>query len=197
VTQQRADLTSAWRTFVHDYERWTAREGDGRAVPGSRGPVYLIFENGEAVRRYWIFPANWWQMDDSELWRFGETFPASAVARVTESQTMQAVFIASMLAERRANALMNRAKAAVRRNEELREERRAILEECRAARRAMRETVGAYARDAKDEGHSASETLHALQTSVGRAAFVMQEMADTGRLARDVERWCAVVFRAA
>jgi hypothetical protein len=42
-----------------DCVRWRVTEHDGRGVPGSRGPRYLMFACPEAIRRVWDFPPGW------------------------------------------------------------------------------------------------------------------------------------------
>jgi hypothetical protein len=197
VDENGGKLSTALRTIVRDYQRWTVRERDGRAVPGARGHAYLVFESTDAVRRFWIFPWNWRELNDEQLWRLGEVSSPSATEAVSGVQSLRSVFIASMLAERRATSLLARAEAALRRNRELMVERKALFEQCRATRRAMRESVSAYAKGRRESGQSAAETLRALQEPVRSAGFVLQDAARAERLARDVARWCALEFPAA
>jgi hypothetical protein len=166
-------------------------------VPGSRGALYLVFESSEKVRRFWIFPSNWRELDNDALWRFGELFSPAVSEDVMRAQTLQSVFIASLLAEQRASPLVARATEARRASQSLAQELQQRLEECRATRRAMRESVSAYARKAKDSGCSAAEIQSELADSIQRTAFVLQDSARTDRLARDVARWCAHAFKVA
>jgi hypothetical protein len=47
--------------------RWRVTERDTRHDPGARGDSCLVFSSDGAIRRVWIYPANWQAMSDSEL----------------------------------------------------------------------------------------------------------------------------------
>lgn len=57
-----------------DGVRWTAREHDGRDIPGHRSDTCLIFESENSVRRVWTYPPDW------------HTLPAEALERASWSR---------------------------------------------------------------------------------------------------------------
>jgi hypothetical protein len=46
---------------------WSVVEVDARDVPGVHAPNCLIFSRQDCVRRVWEYPANWLDLDDTEL----------------------------------------------------------------------------------------------------------------------------------
>ena len=58
-------------TFVEQvgemYLHWSVVEADARAVPGARSANCLIFSREDCVHRVWEYPANWLDLDDTEL----------------------------------------------------------------------------------------------------------------------------------
>jgi hypothetical protein len=56
------------RELVDDEGRaWTVRErvDDLRTHPGRRS---LVFEAHHAIRRLWVYPSDWHELSDEELW---------------------------------------------------------------------------------------------------------------------------------
>lgn len=46
---------------------WQIAELDARDVPGALGPHCLIFDSQAICRRYWSYPADWFELSDVRL----------------------------------------------------------------------------------------------------------------------------------
>jgi hypothetical protein len=55
------------RTVQRGSARWTLREVDAQRVPGARAPRCLICESADVIRRLWIYPSDWSDLDDQSL----------------------------------------------------------------------------------------------------------------------------------
>ena len=181
------------RSFVVAGELWSVSERDAERVPGARAPTCLVFESQGAVRRAWSFPANWRDMDDSALWRLSE-LTASTSARM---DALQRAFITSIIAQNTAGAVIAALRGALEENRALREQRKSIIQLCRAARQESHDIVAEYARQERAAGKSATDVLKNLDATLRKTAFVMNDPQRTARLASDVARWCDEGFQAA
>src|SRR4051794_35182356 len=92
---------------------WDVREADARDVPGARGPRCLIFESPEVVRRVWVFPANWRELDDDALWRYSEQTPLLNAQAEARRRELDSAVQRAMESINAAQALVARMKAAV------------------------------------------------------------------------------------
>ena len=183
----------AQRRFQVAGELWSVSERDTQSVPGARAPKCLVFESQAAVRRAWSYPGNWRDMDDSALWRLSE-LTASKSALI---EGMTRAFISSIVAQRRASDLISTARASLEQNRAMREQRKALIQQCRVARRESHDGVANYARDARAAGKSESDVLDNLDAPLGQAAFVVNDPQRSARLISDVKRWCNEAFNAA
>lgn len=181
------------RTFTVAGDLWSVSERDASGVPGARAPTCLVFESQGTVRRCWSFPPNWRDMDDSALSRLNESTTSSSVL----IEALQTAFITSIVAERTAAALLATVRGVLAENRALRDQRKALLLRCRAARRESHELVATYARLERTAGATAADALKNLAAPVENAAFVVSDPQRTERLVSDVARWCDEEFRAA
>lgn len=56
------------REIVDDFgDPWRIREIDCRGQPGARANWCLIVENSAIVRRIWLYPERWMELDDHAL----------------------------------------------------------------------------------------------------------------------------------
>ena len=181
------------RTLWVDDELWNVSERDATGVPGARAAMCLIFESQAAVRRSWSFPPNWREMEDSALWRLSElTSSKSALI-----EALQTAFITSIIAHRTATRLIARTKGVLVESRALREQRKTIVRQCRAAREETHHCVTSYAREGRAAGKSVADILSSLLAPLKHTEFVVSDPQRSARLASDVARWCDEEFRAA
>lgn len=187
-----------YRVVRHEDALWQVREVDSRMIPGALGDRCLLFESPEVVRRLWLFPANWWELDDDALWQYSERGPQLSARAERRRQELGAAIQSAMECIGTARALMSRTKAAVEANREARSELRGLLQSCREERRAMRATVEAHASRLREDGISAEDASLLFANAIREGAA--QAYADDGSLRqfqRDAGRWCAQVYRVA
>jgi hypothetical protein len=194
----RPSLGPTPREFLHEGVTWTAREVDAELIPGSRGARCLILECQEAVRRLWVYPANWRQLDPELLWQAGERSPrAKALLQSLEPGIMNAIS-GSMATLATSQALLRRTGDALRANDAHRETLRELLQRCRTERDTMREAVESCARQLRGSGVTAPDALlivaNAIRVGNGSASA---NSAAVAQFDRDASRWCADVYRAA
>ena len=189
--------TSDGRVVRHDEDIWYVREIDATQLPGAPRPSSLVFECDAAIRRVWIFPANWRQLDDASLWRLTEVspvVPTDADWRVE----LQSIFMTSVVAEQQAaRAAVELARIVRAENRRLRDRRHQLLEACRTSREMLRTTVRRFAREMREAGMSQPVALGQLTARIEAVAFVFRDDAGIARLKQDVARWCAQEFEAA
>ena len=186
------------RTFSHEGVPWTAREIDAKMVPGSHGARCLILECQEAVRRLWVYPANWRDLDPELLWQAGERSPrAKALLQGLEPGMMTAIS-RSMATLATSRALLQRTGDALRADEAHRETLRELLQRCRSERESMRAAVESCARQLRGSGVTAADALlivaNAIREGNGSSSA---NRAAVAQFDRDARRWCARVYRAA
>lgn len=181
------------RRFLVKGELWSVSERDTRSVPGARAAKCLVFESEAAVRRAWSYPGNWRDMDDSALWRLSELTTSNSALM----EALKRAFIASIVAQRTASELIATARDSLEQNRALREECKALIQQCRAAHRESHDNVANYARDERAAGKSETDVLNNLDAPLGQAAFVVNDPQRSARLASDVTRWCNEAFNAA
>lgn len=196
-SEARGAPTSDGRVVRHDEDIWYVREIDATQLPGAPRPSSLVFECDAAIRRVWIFPANWRQLDDASLWRLTEVspvVPTDADWRVE----LQSIFMTSVVAEQQAaRAAVELARIVRAENRRLRDRRHQLLEACRTSREMLRTTVRRFAREMREAGMSQPVALGQLTARIEAVAFVFRDDAGIARLKQDVARWCAQEFQAA
>lgn len=198
VRDTRPASGSAPRQFLHEGVTWTARELEAEAVPGSRGARCLIFECEDAVRRLWVYPANWRQLDAELLWQAGERSPrARALLQELDSSMTNAIShsMATLAASR---ALLQRTGEALHANEAHRETLRELLQRCRTERDSMRTAVESCARQLHVSGVTAPDALLIIANAIreGNGSSNVNSAA-VAQCDRDASRWCARVYLAA
>ena len=177
---------------------WHVRELDTRKIPGALGDRCLVFESPEVIRRVWLFPANWWELDDGALWQYGERRPLLNAETEKRRHELDAAIQRAMESIDAARALASRMKAAAEANREARVELRGLLQSCREERRAMRAIVEAHASRLRQAGMGAEDACALIANAIREGAT--QAYADDGSLKqfqRDAGRWCAQAYRAA
>jgi hypothetical protein len=177
---------------------WAVREVDGRNVPGARGATCLIFESQEIVRRFWIFPANWWTLDNDALGRFCEHMPRlSGQAEISRQELGSAVQRAMQNIDR-ARGLVDRMKVAVEENREGRSTLATLLHNCRSERWAMQAVVASQAATLREAGVSAEDASILFANAVSESATqISADESSREQFQRDTERWCALAYHAA
>ena len=178
--------------------KWVVREVDGRRVPGSKGAAALIFDSREMTRRVWIFPRNWEQLNELELWALSERSSIISTRLDLKIQDLSAALYASLVAIERATELLTRARMASQGNRALRAERRRLAETCRAERHRMRENVEIHAVDARTAGLTAADAFLCVASAVRETVAELNTSDESAvRLESDTSRWCANAYRAA
>lgn len=189
---------TALRSLTHEDALWHVRELDTRKIPGALGDRCLLFESPEVIRRVWLFPANWWELDDDALWQYSERRPRLSAEAEKRRHELDTAVQRAMESIDTARVLASRMKAAAEANREGRAELRCLLQSCREERRAMRATVEAHASRLRQAGISAEDASLLIANAIREGAT--QAYADDGSLKqfqRDAGRWCAQAYRAA
>ena len=186
------------RLVRHDEHTWHVREIDATQLPGAPRPSSLVFECEAAVRRVWVFPANWRQLDDASLWRLTEVSPVVVPTDVDWRVELPSIFMTSVVAEREAaRAAVELSRIVRAENRRLREQRQLLLEACRTSRELLQTTVRRVVREMSDAGMSQPAALSQLIARIEAVAFVLHDGPGIERLREDVTRWCALEFEAA
>jgi len=186
------------RLVRHDEHTWYVREIDASQLPGAPRSSSLVFECEAAVRRVWVFPANWRQLDDASLWRLTQVSPVVVPIDVDWRVELPSIFMTSVVAEQEAaRAAVELSRIVRAENRRLREERQLLLEACRTSRELLQTTVRRFAREMSDAGMSQPATLSQLTARIEAVAFVLHDAPGIERLKEDVARWCALEFEAA
>jgi hypothetical protein len=177
---------------------WDVREVDGRHVPGAQGVTCLIFESPDVVRRFWIFPASWWTLDNEALGRFCEHMSRlSAHAEIGRQELGSAVRRAMQNIDR-ARELLDRMKVAVNENREARSKLVSLLHSCRSERRAMQAVVASHAATLREAGVSEEDASILFANAVSESATqISADKRSLEQFQRDTERWCALAYQAA
>jgi len=197
-SEARRAPASDGRLVRHDEHTWHVREIDATQLPGAPRSSSLVFECDAAVRRVWIFPANWRQLDDSSLWRLAEVSPVVVPADVDWRVELQSIFMTSLVAElEAARAAIELSRIVRAENRRLRDQRQLLLEACRTSRELLQTTVRQVAREMSDAGMSQPAALSELTAHIEAVAFVLHDDPGIERLKQDVARWCAQEFEAA
>ena len=197
-SEARGAPTSDGRVVRHDEDIWSVRELDATQLPGTPRPSSLVFECDAAVRRVWIFPANWRQLDDASLWRLTEVSPVVVPADADWRVELQSIFLTSVVAEREAaGAAVEHWRLVRAENRRLRDQRQRLLEACRTSRELLQTTVRRLAREMNEAGMTEPAALSQLTARIEAVAFVLHDDPGIERLMQDVARWCAQEFEAA
>jgi hypothetical protein len=177
---------------------WNVREVDGRNVPGAWGETCLIFESQEIVRRFWIFPANWWTLDNEALGRFCEHEPRLSAQVEVGRQELGSAVRRAMQNIDRARGLLDRMKVAVMEHREARSKLASLLLTCRSERLAMRAMVASHAATLRDAGVSAEDASILFANAVAESGTqISADNRSLEQFRRDTERWCALAYLAA
>ena len=186
------------RSLTQDYETWIVREADCRKVPGARGSTALIFESAHKVRRVWVFPRNWYELDEESLWALSERAMRLSTRLDRSADTLSSALSASLGVIAEVEQRLARAKAAIADNRARQEERRKLLSRCRAERNRMREMVQAHVRELQRFGISAEDIGLYVASAARETIMQLSTSPDCARrLELDVDRWCAEAYRAA
>jgi hypothetical protein len=177
---------------------WTAREEDGELVPGSEGARCLIVESQEAVRRLWVYPANWQQLDAELLWQTCERSARAKSAMQSLQPDVTGAISRAMANLAASKALLARTGAALKENQQHRQTLCELLQRCRSERQTMRTAVEACAKELRGSGVEAPDALLIVANAVREGEpLTIRDRAQTDQLDRDASRWCTLVYLAA
>lgn len=185
------------RLVRHEDRTWHIREIDATHLPGAPRSSSLVFECDEAVRRVWVFPTNWQQMNDASLWRLAEVSPVRAPGDVDWRAELQSAFMTSVIAKQSARVAVEQSRLARAESRRLREQRQRLLDACRTSRDVLQATVRRLTREMIDAGLSQAAVLRQLTARMETVAFVLGDEPSIARLEHDVARWCTQEFEAA
>lgn len=186
------------RHIEHEESIWSVREVDARTVPGSRGATCLIFESFDAVRRVWIFPPDWRELDDHSLWLIGERGPRLAASLEARKQALTSAIQRSMKNLYTAQLLVGQAKEAITENVEARLKLAELLRSCRAERQAIRHAINLHASQLREGGIDVNDATMLVANAVHEVGAEMSaDVRSISQMLRDANRWCAVVYRVA
>lgn len=177
---------------------WTAREVDGQKVPGSVGARCLVLESPDAVRRLWVYPRNWRDLDPELLWQTGERSPRAKAMMQSLEPEITTTISRAMATLATSRALLARTGEALRANVEQRETLRELLQRCREERAEMRAAVESCAEQLRGSGVGETDALLIVANAVREGEGLLSaEAGSLAQLDRDAHRWCARVFEAA
>jgi hypothetical protein len=186
------------RSFKRDDVTWIVREADGHGVPGAQGAASLVFDSREMMRRQWIFPRNWQQLNEHELWALSERAGRISAKVNGSGRTLSSALFAHLVRMNRAQALHAHAKAALEENFVQRAERSRLLQSCRVERLRMREMVEAHATELRTAGLTAEDASLCVASAVRETVAQLGTNTEaTIQLENDTSRWCANAYRAA
>ena len=186
----------ATRSISHDGEVWTIHETDARHVPGAQGAFCLIFESADVVRRFWLFPANWWELDDEALWRLSHHAGQMSAQTRALGQNVTLDVHAAMDSVTRVQIRIAAVRNAIAENREHRAVLADLLRRCRAERQAMRAAVQLHATRLRAAGVTVEEASILIGNAVRASAGELDD-ASARTLQRDAARWCELVYSAA
>jgi hypothetical protein len=196
-----ADVT---RELTRDETHWRVHEADASQCPGARGERCLIFDGDGVVRRAWAYPADWAELDDDTLWSLMQAAPPKTVdlpppATPSFESTDPPAVAASVAACIHARSLRVVISLILSANRTLRDERAALLQECRRVRHAMRLTIEAYAQTLRTSGVPPERALvlikAAVQQGIGAANATDEPVAE--ELVGDGVSWGIAAYYAA
>jgi hypothetical protein len=191
-------VRAPWRSFKRDDVTWVVREAEADRVPGAQGATSLVFDSQQAIRRAWLFPRNWYQLDASALWAVSERSGKISAKLDLKGRYLGPTLAAHFVNISRAEELHARAKAALAENQAQRAERGSLLEACREERNRMREMVEASAGELRTAGLTEEDASLFVASAVRETVVQLGANIDSAvRLERDACRWCANAYRAA
>ena len=189
---------SPGRSFTYNDVLWVVREADGRGVPGAKGASSLIFDSREVIRRIWLFPRNWRQLNADDLWTVSERSAVISSKFNDQARDLSSTLYASLASIQRAQALLVRAEIAAAENRAERAECRRLAAACRAERDNMRELVESHTNDLRTAGLTAEDaSLYVASALRESLAELMPSDDSATRLESDASRWCAEAYQAA
>jgi hypothetical protein len=195
---ETAVIRSPGRSFTHDDVTWVVREAEGRGVPGAKGGSSLIFDSREVIRRIWLFPRNWYQLDADDLWIVSERSVVISSKFDVQARELACTLCAALTAIKRSQALLNRAEIAVAENRAERAECRKLAAACRAERDQMRELVESHTNDLRAAGLTAEDASLYVASAVREGMAELAPSNDSAtRVESDASRWCAMAYQAA
>jgi hypothetical protein len=190
------------REFIRDGVCWQVRESSW-GPPGPRSPRCLIFDSDTVVRRVWVYPEHWEQLDDTRLWELmcgvahvvTPPTPPHAIAWIDERkpEALQQETIAS------ARSLLAHVALLRETNDQLRQEHRVLLDGCRKHRDEMRGAVETYAAMMRSEGVAPEQAIVRIKTAVtaGVGPASAADDPDAQTMMRDAVSWGIAAYYAA
>jgi hypothetical protein len=157
------------RDLFHDGVEWHVREISAASIPGSQSERCLIFDSDMTVRRVWDYPATWFDLADDDLWHLTTIALASSPRhrRVGRpSLGSHPAVIAAAEAAAQSSALFSEIAIVRQTNRALRDEREAMLENCRHSRDEMRLAVQTYAELLKRDGVPPERALLLIKSAI-------------------------------
>jgi hypothetical protein len=157
------------RDLLHDGVEWHVREVSAASIPGSRSEHCLIFDSDMTVRRVWDYPATWFDLADDDLWRL-TTIAVALSSRDRwvglPSQGSHPAVIAAAEAAAQSSALLSEIAIMRQTNRALRDERDAMLENCRQSRDEMRLAIQTYAELLRRDGVPPERALLLIKSAI-------------------------------
>jgi hypothetical protein len=189
---------SSPRRLYRDGTVWEVREREAHGIPGARGNACLIFEAPERIRRVWVFPASWRELDDSALWHLAARSPLTTSEVDRLSQKLSSALFRAMENLTRAQALVAFARATMETTREQRNELLHLLQQWREARDRMRVIVQAHAVECRQAGVLRDEAALFVANAIRESAAPLgTDLEAVSELQRTAARWCAAVYNAA
>ena len=187
-----------FRRLRWDDVSWSVQEVAAGLVPGSKRGACLIFASSTVVRRLWVFPEHWYDLDDESLWRLGERSPASESHIEALGTTLPKQITDAAVALARSRELLDRAQAALAANAKLKEVRRELVQRCRAERLILRSAVELYTTALLAGGVEGDDARFIVIRSVRvSSAHPGVAFANADQMERDAGRWCGRICAAA
>jgi hypothetical protein len=187
------------REVYRDGVRWTVREASTASIPGAKSHHCLIFDSEGVVRRLWAYPDDWAQLGDKEIVALLDT-PTPAFGTQAISNTGEhPAFAAAIAAHAHSQALAAELASVRDSTRVLREERRQLLESCRAGRVEMRLAIEQYVKTLRQGGVPPERAVRLLKSAIedGLGSLEGREAPDSADLIGDGVRWGIEAYYAA
>ena len=189
---------SPGRSFTRDDIEWVVREADGRGVPGSKGSTALIFDSREMIRRVWVFPRNWQELNANDLWAVSERSAILSTKFDAQGRDLSCTLCASLVAIQHSKTLLAHTAAAATENRAQRAECRRLAAECRAECARIRTLVESHTNELRGAGMTAEDVSLSVASAVRESVAGLNPSNDSAmRLESDTSRWCAMAYQAA
>lgn len=188
------------RELYQDGVKWVVHEASTALTPGAKTYRCLIFDSEGVVRRLWVFPERWEDLDDAEILRLLDAPPTpSEGTRAVRHSGSHPTVIAAIAAHVHAQELVAELMVVRDANRALTEERRALLDSCRQSREEMQFAVRQYVKTLRRAGVPPERAVALLKSTIedGLGGMTARDTPGNEDLIDDGVRWGIEAYYAA